>query len=301
MMKAILLSLFVALLMVGCGEWSNPSESVDMTDTAPKKDAIETAVDWSKLQDRNGVTYLPNTQEPFSGCAKRAYGNEQIEVLAQFKDGYVVRRKEWWENGTPRREENFKDGKKHGLWTRWYRNGQKKGEINHKDGKPDGSGFTWYENGQKHLESNYKDGRLDGLQTMWYDGGQKKVEANYKDGKMEGFAKRWRKTGLISEEGYWKAGKIMSVVMWKPNGEKCSHTNLKNGNGLVTGYYDNGQRTGVGNHVGGRFMSAIVFKPNGEKCPVTNLRNGNGVVVWYDEEGSEKTRRNFKNGEQFLD
>ena len=93
----------------------------------------------------------------------------------------------------------------------------------------------------------------------------------------------------------------MSVVMWKPNGEKCSHTNLKNGNGLVTGYYDNGLRTGVGNHVEGRFMSAIVFKPNGEKCPVTNLRNGNGVVVWYDEEGSEKSRRNFKNGEQFLD
>ena len=39
-MKATLFALFVGLLMVGCGESSQPSESVDTTDTAPKKDAI---------------------------------------------------------------------------------------------------------------------------------------------------------------------------------------------------------------------------------------------------------------------
>ena len=39
-MKPFLLSLAIALLMVGCGESSQPSESVDTTDTAPKKDAI---------------------------------------------------------------------------------------------------------------------------------------------------------------------------------------------------------------------------------------------------------------------
>ena len=66
-MKATLFALFVALLMVGCGEWSNPSGGVDMTDTAPKKDAIQTAVDLSKLQDRSGVKYLPNEENPFTG------------------------------------------------------------------------------------------------------------------------------------------------------------------------------------------------------------------------------------------
>ena len=41
-MKPILLSLALALLMVGYGESSQTSEGVDITDTAPKKDAIET-------------------------------------------------------------------------------------------------------------------------------------------------------------------------------------------------------------------------------------------------------------------
>ena len=86
-MKKLLAAMFVALLMVGCGESSKPAEGVDMTDTAPKQDTIESAVDLSKLQDRSGVTYLPNTDKPFSGSAKRAYENEQVEVLAEFKDG----------------------------------------------------------------------------------------------------------------------------------------------------------------------------------------------------------------------
>ena len=111
-MKPILLSLFVALLMVGCGESPKPSEGVDMTDTVPKKDAIETAVDWSKLQDRSGVTYLPNTDKPFSGYAKDAYENEQIKYLFQFKDG-----------------------KLDGLYFEWYKNGQKWMEKNYKDGE----------------------------------------------------------------------------------------------------------------------------------------------------------------------
>ena len=76
------------------------------------KDAIKTAIEWSKLQDRDGVTYLPNTEKPFSGYAKRAYvkrayvkrrdENKQLEILAQFKDGYVIRVKQWKKNGTPR-------------------------------------------------------------------------------------------------------------------------------------------------------------------------------------------------------
>ena len=248
MIKAMLFALFVVLLMVGCGESSQPSEStemnstapespnpsgvVDMTDTAPKKDAIETAVDWSKLQDRSGVTYLPNTDKPFSGYAKRAYENEQIEVLAQFKDGYVVRVKQWQENGTPRWDVGYMEGKvgiegmpykrpkaveyAHGPATLWHENGQKKGEGNWKDGERHGPATYWYENGQKQKEGNWKDGKLDGLATDWYENGQKAFELTYKD------------------------GKLMSAVAWKPNGEKCPETNVKDGNGVWVLYNEDG-------------------------------------------------------------
>ena len=232
-MKFTLFSLFVALLMVGCGEQAQPSEGVDMTDSALKKDAIETAVDWSKLQDRSGVTYLPNTDKPFSGYAKRAYENEQVEILAQLKDGYVVRVKQWQENETPRLDVGFMEGKVgiegmmykrepklkeygHGPATLWHENGQKKAEGNWKDGKKDGLWTEWHENGQKWTETNWKDGKPNGLATEWYENGQKEVEANLKD------------------------GKLMSVMVWKSDGEKCPVTNVKDGDGVGVDYESDG-------------------------------------------------------------
>ena len=209
MIKAILLSLAIALLMVGCGESSQhseradmnntvpespkPSGGVDMTDSAPNKDAIETAVDYDDLEDRNGVKYLPNEETPFSGFAKSVYENGQVEVLEQFKGG-----------------------KRDGLAIGWWENGQKWWEVNYKDGKQDGLRTSWYENGQKRRESNLKDGKSDGLWTEWYSNGQKAVEGSYKD------------------------GKLMSAVHWKPNGEKCPETNVKDGNGVWVLYNEDG-------------------------------------------------------------
>ena len=148
-MKAILLSLFVGLLMVGCGE----------------------VVDSSKLQDRDGVTYLPNEETPFTGRAESFYGNGQKES-----------------------EENYKDGKADGLWSWWYENGQKKAEINYKDGIDRGLATAWYENGQKKSEENVKYGKYHGLWTRWYENGQKKWEENYKDGKLIS-AESWKPNG----------------------------------------------------------------------------------------------------------
>ena len=42
-------------------------------------------------------------------------------------------------------------------------------------------------------------------------------------------------------EGKMKDGKLMSAVVWKPNGEKCPVTNLKDGNGVGVYYHS---RTG---------------------------------------------------------
>jgi len=180
-MKATLFAPFVALLMVGCGESSNPSEGVDMTDAAPKKDAIETAVDWSKLQDRSGVTYLPNTDKPFSGYAKRTYDNGQIDELSQYKDGHLVKINGWKKNGTLYREANIKNDDYDGLRTRWYENGQKEYVRTYKNGKLEGPMTNWYENGQKKSEANFKDGKLMSA-VAWKPNGEKCPETDVKDG-----------------------------------------------------------------------------------------------------------------------
>ena len=63
------------------------------------------------VQDRNGLIYLPNQEEPFTG-----------KNLCKY------------ENGQKKIEGNYKDGKKDGKWTEWYENGQIKSERNYKDG-----------------------------------------------------------------------------------------------------------------------------------------------------------------------
>ena len=110
------------------------------------------------IQERAGLTYIPNETTPFTGVYIRTYPN-----------------------GQKKSEINYKDGKPEGLVTLWYENGQKQLEDNYKDGKEEGLGIVWYENGQKQAEANYKDGKKEGLSTGWYENGQKKSEGNYKD------------------------------------------------------------------------------------------------------------------------
>ena len=208
-MKGFLFALFAGLFMVGCGE-------SDLSDPDVVKDAIADAVEYDDLEDRDGVTYLPNTDKPFSGYAKRAYENEQVEILARLKDGYVVRFKQWQENGTPRWDVGYMEGKV-GIEGMPYKRRQ---PPIIRDRPAHGPVTLWYWNGQKVEEGNYKDGKLDGLYTSWYSNGQKAGEGSYKD------------------------GKLMSTVHWKPNGEKCPVTNVKDGNGVAVGYNEDGTEWG---------------------------------------------------------
>ena len=94
--KTLLTILFVCIvssLLSGCG-------SVE-----------ETICKETEGQMRNGLVYLPNQEEPFTGNNLCKYENGQIES-----------------------EGKLKDGKEDGKWTEWYENGQKRSEVNYKDG-----------------------------------------------------------------------------------------------------------------------------------------------------------------------
>ena len=107
-MKVTLLALFVGLLMVGCGE-------PDLSDPDVVEDATADAVDLSKLQDRNGVYYLPNEETPFTGRAESFYENGQKSSEGQYRDGF-----------------------KEGLWVEWREDGSKSGEFEMKQSGLDG-------------------------------------------------------------------------------------------------------------------------------------------------------------------
>ena len=99
----ILVLLFAALLVVGCGEKS-------LSDSKVKK-LLEEAVEIDSLQERDALVYRVNESEPYSGWAKTMSDSEYGKGLTQFKDGkYDGRDTLWHENGQKRSEGTYKDG-----------------------------------------------------------------------------------------------------------------------------------------------------------------------------------------------
>ena len=119
-------------------------------------------------------------------------------------------------------------------------NGQKKTEINYKDGKRDGLKAHWFESGQKLSEISYKAGKHDGPLTMWYENGKLRRKGNHMDGKMVGIWTHWYENNQQRDEMFYIGGLMESAIVWRPDGEKCSFTDVKAGNGIMVKYTDNG-------------------------------------------------------------
>ena len=134
-MKVILLSLFVALLMVGCGRSStpstpsdpvNPAKAIDLNDKVTRDKILAEAINDKKLQRRG----------------------KEGEAL------YYVR--SWYENGKKKEERNWKDDKLMSA-VAWKPNGEKCPVTNIDE---NGNGvLVWYkEDGTEELRQTFKDG-----------------------------------------------------------------------------------------------------------------------------------------------
>ena len=72
------------------------------------------------------IYYLKGSDTPYTGKAFTLYGNGKKES-----------------------NQNYKDGRLHGLFISWRYNGEKWSETNYKDGKENGASVQWYKNGKK--------------------------------------------------------------------------------------------------------------------------------------------------------
>ena len=109
-------------------------------------------------QDRNGIIFLPNQTEPFTGKNLCKYENGQVKSKGEIKDGFYLEETSWYENGQMWSNSNYKDFKLHGKLNSWFENGQMKFEIDFKNGLMDGNFIRWNIDGQKEFEGKFKDG-----------------------------------------------------------------------------------------------------------------------------------------------
>jgi hypothetical protein len=179
----ILVLLFAALLVAGCGEKSSsegsesasesaepsadtakpppaetpvaessskePSETPKSLSDADVERLLKEAIDIESLEERDDLLYQNN--EPFSGWGKMMYDSGQVQGLVQLKDGKMT-----------------------GLMTAWHENGQKMKEGTYKDGYWDGFHTTWHENGQKRREVTVSDGEV--ISDKWWNNKGEEVE-----------------------------------------------------------------------------------------------------------------------------
>ena len=126
----------------------------------------------------------------------------------------------------------------------WRKQCRKNGQVRtlekYKDGKAHGPYLNWWENGKKAQQKNNREGRAHGDWTSWHENGQKQLQQTVRFGKIEGAASRWYKNGVKKDELVYADGKIVSVVVWRPNGVKCTVTNLQGGNGIWVRYKKDG-------------------------------------------------------------
>ena len=75
----------------------------------------------TEAQIINGIIFLPNMTQPFTGNNLCKYTNGQVKSKEDIKDGKLDGMSTWWyENGNKGLEKNYKDGKLDGKVTWWY-------------------------------------------------------------------------------------------------------------------------------------------------------------------------------------
>jgi hypothetical protein len=77
------------------------------------------------------------------------------------------------------------------------------------------------------------------VQSFW-SSGQKSKEFSVVDGKTQGSIGTWYENGQTKEDFITKSGKVVSVKVWKPNGEKCPVSLIEEGNGVYVWYMPDG-------------------------------------------------------------
>lgn len=119
---------------------------------------------------------------------------------------------------------------------------------NYKNGKREGHWVFYTKDGKSvNWEANFRDGKKQGLVTYWWREGKKSSETNYKDDKVSGPSKHYYRNGNVRSAAAWyimdDTTYLKEIRVWKPNGDVCPLTNVKEGTGLVVSYDENGDET----------------------------------------------------------
>ncbi|MGA3014823.1 MAG: hypothetical protein ABSD71_12415 [Bacteroidales bacterium] len=205
-MKKLLLISVILTILIGCS-----SEKVN----------------FSQLQDRNGMLYLVNSEKPFSGDIV-SYTNGILDF-----DGKVSK------------------GLRDATWTYYYPSGQKKMTGNYKEGLKDGTWTYWNVNGTQQGLEVYKFGKMISFQgTIPQEAMPDSIKATSGQGGTTSgsniapasSAKKVEKKQQPVEYERLHGGAVKTLDGVPYTGAVVKHQ--KNGNKEFEGYFTDGKKSG---------------------------------------------------------
>ena len=148
----------------------------------------------------------------------------------------------FWEAGTKRSVQTFKDGVQHGSTQTWYQNGNRESEENWVNGKRHGMVIHWpdpYEDPKRKkqlkpkLQAEWVDGKQHGTWNEWEGWGEDRwlrVEKTYVAGQLDGFETIWRSKDRMQRKLSWKQGiRHGRQLGWDGSGQMAWQYNFTDG------------------------------------------------------------------------
>ncbi|GEM_PF-5353576 len=185
--------------------------------------------------------------QPYSGQAKEFYSNGSLKKEAYFEKGLPQGKVNIYDqNGRLIAIEQYEKGLKNGqtILYNFVHNVLSEERIDYKNGMVDGKHQLFGPNGKLILLEEYKEDKLNGTREIYYREGKASSHENYKDDKLEGSRRLYYESGQILYEEFYVNGKLEGQRKgYFEDGSLYLQENYHNGllEGKRTLFHKNGQ------------------------------------------------------------
>jgi uncharacterized protein len=179
--------------------------------------------EFNELIDTDGVFYLKDDTEPYSGQVKGNYSGCMINglpsgVWEEYSNGVLISKStynkggleglliNYYSNGSIKEIGYVKNNKWIGKHKEYYDNGIIREEKNYLDGKLEGYALLYFKNGKIKESKFYKSDKLNKEFLYYYNNGQLWIKSNYQNGKLNGDRFIYYKDGSLEKKETYKDG-----------------------------------------------------------------------------------------------
>jgi antitoxin component YwqK of YwqJK toxin-antitoxin module len=195
--------------------------------TIVSRENLPEKYDDGKIRVEREVAHYSDNNFAADGKYREYYPDGKPFIEGQFKEGRQVG--DWtyyFDNGQVNRKATYVDGKANGSWEIHREDGSLAAKRGFKDGVRDGDWVTYDATGKQPLsEEHYANGKEEGVFKIYYPNGKLKIQVSFKDGKPDGTRSEWNDKGEKLMDSEYTAGKLNgTTTRYLPDGKKTTQT-----------------------------------------------------------------------------